>query len=104
MPVRAGLVRAGRETAMSSSVASRGSSPPAGITSLRAPLAGDLACLDAGGAHVHALGRAADRGADALDVRVPAAAGAAVRVRDVIAEARPLAAYFADGSHRSLHY
>ena len=66
-------------------------------------LAGDLACLDAGGADVDPLGRAADHGADALDVRVPAAAGTAVRVRDVIAEARPLAAYFADGSHSSLH-
>ncbi len=65
-------------------------------------LAGDLACLDAGGAHVDPLGRAAGHGADPLDVRVPAAAGAAVRVRDVIAETRPLAAYVADGSHGSL--
>ena len=66
-------------------------------------LAGDLAGLDARGAHVHALGRAADRGAAALDVRVPAAAGTAVRERDVVAEDRPLAAYVADGSHSSLH-
>ncbi len=66
-------------------------------------LAGDLACLDAGGAHVDPLGRAADHGTDPLDIRVPAAAGAAMRVRDVIAEARPLAAYVADGSHGSLH-
>src|SRR5207342_2986809 len=70
----------------------------------RAALAGDLACLDAGGAHVDPLGRAADHGTDPLDVRVPAAAGAAVRVRDVVAEARPLAAYIADGSHGSLHW
>ena len=40
-----------------------GAKPPAGITSPRA-LAGDLACLDAGGAHVEPLGRAADHGAD----------------------------------------
>src|SRR6201996_1821979 len=66
-------------------------------------LAGDLAGLDAGRAHVQALRRApADLGPDGLDVRVPAAAGAAVRVRDVVAEARPLAAYVADGSHGSL--
>src|ERR1700760_3618296 len=66
-------------------------------------LAGDVAGLDAGRAHVQALRRApADLGPDGLDVRVPAAAGAAVRVRDVVAEARPLAAYVADGSHGSL--
>jgi thiamine-monophosphate kinase len=41
-------------------------------------LAGDLAGLDAGRAHVDPLGRAADRDAAALDVRVPAAAGTAV--------------------------
>ena len=66
-------------------------------------LSGDLAGLDARGAHVHALGRTADRDAAALDVRVPAAAGTAVRERDVVAEDRPLAAYVADGSHSSLH-
>src|ERR1700742_1352608 len=66
------------------------------------PLANDLAGLDARRAHVDALVRAADNGADGLDVRVPAAAGAAVRVRDVVAEPRPLAAYVADGSHGSL--
>ena len=69
----------------------------------RACLAGDLACLDAGGADVDPLRRAADRDASALDVRVPAAAGTAVRERDVVAEDRPLAAYVADGSHSSLH-
>ena len=62
-------------------------------------LADDLAGLEARRAHVHALGRATNHGADGLDVRVPAAAGAAMRVRDVVAEARPLAAYVADGSH-----
>src|SRR6266704_1462639 len=66
-------------------------------------LAGDLAGLDAGRADVDPLGRAADRDAAALDVRVPAAAGTAVRERDVVAEDRPLAAYVADGSHSSLH-
>jgi thiamine-monophosphate kinase len=69
----------------------------------RACLAGDLAGLDAGGADVDPLRRAADRDAAALDVRVPAAAGTAVRERDVVAEDRPLAAYVADGSHSSLH-
>src|SRR5215471_21232667 len=83
----------------SSSTASHGRNPPAGITLLT----GDLARFDAGGAHVHALGRAADRDAAALDVGVPAAAGTAVRERDVVAEDRPLAAYVADGSHSSLH-
>jgi len=77
----------------------------AGGTTPKDPsLAGDPACLDAGGADVQALGRAAHGGADTLDVRVPAAAGAAVRVRDVVAEARPLAADVADGSHGSLHW
>ena len=76
-----------------------GPAQPAGITSA---LAGNPARLDAGGAHVHALGRAAHDHAPALDVRVPAAGGAAVRERDVVAEARPLAADVADGSHGSL--
>jgi thiamine-monophosphate kinase len=75
---------------------------PAGWDHFRL-LAGDLAGLDARGAHVNALGRAADRDAAALDVRVPAATGTAVRERDVVAEDRPLAAYVADGSHSSLH-
>ena len=70
----------------------------------RPRLAGDPACLDAGGAHVQALGRAIHHGAPVLDIRVPAAAGAAVRERDVVAEARPLAADVADGSHGSLQW
>src|ERR1700751_5300954 len=75
-------------------------SPAAEAAQCGAPgwLAGDLACLDAGGADVQALGRARHDSANGLDVGVPAAAGAAVRVRDVVAEARPLAAYVADGS------
>jgi thiamine-monophosphate kinase len=81
----------------------RGSPAPyPGRASLRS--ARDLARLDAGRAHVYLLGRAADGDTAALDVRVPAAGGAAVRERDVLAEARPLAAYVADGSHSSLHY
>src|SRR5712691_8397208 len=65
-------------------------------------LPADLAGLDAGGADVEALGRPGDERANGLDVRVPAAAGAAVRVRVVVAEARPLAAYGADGGHGSV--
>jgi thiamine-monophosphate kinase len=75
----------------------------AGSTVPARALAGDLACLDAGGAHVDPLRRTADHGADPLDVRVKAAGSAAVRERDVVAEARPLAAYIADGSHGLLH-
>src|SRR5215471_14578723 len=48
-------------------------------------LAGDLAGLDAGGADVEALRRSGDERANGLDVGVPATAGAAVRVRDVVA-------------------
>ena len=69
---------------------------------VRASGADDLAGLDARGADAEALRRPGNDRANGLDVRVPAAAGAAVRVRDVVAEARPLAAYVADGSHGSL--
>src|SRR5690606_31154850 len=62
----------------------------------------DLAGLDARGAGVHALRRPADHGTHTLDVRVPATGRTAVRVRDVVAEARPLAADVAVGSHGSL--
>src|SRR3984957_13959384 len=65
-------------------------------------LARDLAGLEARGADAEALRRTGNDRANGLDVGVPAAAGAAVRVRDVVAEARPLAAYVADGSHGSL--
>ena len=64
--------------------------------------AGDLARLDAGGADVQALGRTGDDGPNGLDVRVPATTGTDVRVRHVVAEARPLAANVADGSHGCL--
>src|SRR5216117_3033530 len=62
-------------------------------------LAGDLAGLDAGRAHAQPLGRSVDGGAHDLDVGVEAARGAAVRVGDPVAEARPLAADVADRSH-----
>src|SRR5699024_1011911 len=62
-------------------------------------LAGHLAGLDARGAGVHALGRATDTGADGLDVGVPAAAGATVRVGNTVTEPWSLAADVADGSH-----
>src|ERR1700722_17459181 len=64
--------------------------------------AGDLARLDAGGAHVQALGRPGDDGPNGLNVRVPTTAGTNMRVRHVVAEARPLAANVADGSHGCL--
>ena len=56
-----------------------------------AGLAGDLAGLDAGGADVELLGGGlAHHRAHGLDVRVPAALGPPVRVRDGVAEAGPL--------------
>src|SRR4029077_3763845 len=61
--------------------------------------AGELSGLDAGRAHAQPLGRPVDGGPDDLDVGVPAARGAAVRVGDPVAEARPLAADVADSSH-----
>src|SRR5680860_115290 len=64
--------------------------------------AGDLAGLQARRAHVEPLGRRAHHRAHALDVRVPSAGRPAVRVRDAVAEARPLAADVAVGSHRCL--
>ena len=63
--------------------------------------AGDLAGLEAAGAHVEALGGAVDGGPDALDVGVEAALGDLVRPRPVVAEARLLGADVADGSHGS---
>jgi len=63
------------------------------------PSADDLAGLDARGAHLEPLRRPADDRAYGLDVGVPAAPGAAVRVRDLVAETRLLAADVANGSH-----
>ena len=64
-----------------------------------------LALLDAGGADLHAARRAL-RGLDAnlLKVGVEAPPGAVVRVRDVVAELRTLAAHFASFCHDCLKY
>lgn len=68
----------------------------------RSRLARDLAGLDARGADVEPLRRPTDHGTHALDVGVPATGRTAVRVRNVVAEARPLATDVAVGSHGSL--
>ena len=60
---------------------------------------GDLAALEAGGADAQALGGAVDQRADGLEVRVPAAAGDVVRVRNVVAELRTLAANITNLCH-----
>src|SRR6185437_15979760 len=57
------------------------------------------ALFDARGAGVEALRGPTDHDVDGLDVRVPATARPAVRERDVVAEARPLAADVAVRSH-----
>lgn len=62
----------------------------------------DLAGLDARGADVEPLRRPTDHGTHALDVGIPATGRTAVRVRNAVAEARPLAANVAVGSHGSL--
>jgi hypothetical protein len=80
---------------------------PAAMRPTEPPLAGglgDLARLDAGRADVETLPRPGHDRVDGLDVGVPATAGAAVRVRDVVAEARPFTADVADGRHGSLHW
>ena len=83
--------------------AGNGTSPaPAGCRAGRVDRsAADLARLDAGGADLEPLGGAAHHGAHRLDVGVPAAAGAAVGVGDVVAEGRLLAADLANGCHRN---
>src|SRR5262245_55861865 len=62
---------------------------------------GDLAGLDAAGAHVHPLRRPVDEGAPTLDVRVPAGLGAPVGVRGRHAPGGVLAAHFANCCHWS---
>src|SRR3954447_98393 len=64
--------------------------------------AGDLAGLEAAGAHVQTLRGAVDGGPDALDVGVEAALRDLARPRAVVAEAGLLGADVADGSHRVL--
>ena len=61
--------------------------------------AGDLVGLQALGADVQALGRPIDKGANALNVRIPPAVGANVRVRHALAEAGSLTAHVTNGSH-----
>ena len=61
--------------------------------------AGDLVGLQALGADVQALGRPIDQGANALNVRIPPAVGANVRVRHALAEAGSLTAHVTNGSH-----
>src|SRR5580704_13136041 len=84
--------------ATSASGAPRLAAAPAGLSS-RGSSAGDLARLDARGAHLQAARRTVHLGPHGLDVWVEAARGAAVRVRDPVTETRPLAADVADGSH-----
>ena len=60
---------------------------------------GDFAGLDAARAHAQPLGRAVDHRLHRLQIHVPGTARHVVRVRDVVAEARPLAADIACLSH-----
>ena len=85
--------------------AGRKAREPPGGAARRGPAsgsAGDLAGLEAAGAHVEALGGAVDLGAHALDVGVEATLGDLAGPRPVVAEARALGADVADGSHREL--
>src|SRR6266568_1713286 len=76
---------------------------PSALGRVAALGAGDLACLQARGAHGEALaGAGSHERADGLHVRVPPAVGAAVGVRDGHAEARALAADIADAGHDGL--
>lgn len=62
----------------------------------------DLAGLKARGADILALGGLAHQGANPLNIWVPAALGADMRMGDAVPEARALAADVAVGSHREL--
>src|SRR4249919_2975636 len=87
------------------------SNPAPGSTKPRTPAvsgarrvsrsAGDLAGLQAAGAHVETRAGAVDRRADPLDVGVEAPLRDLLRPRPVVAEARLLGADVADGSHGS---
>ena len=60
----------------------------------------DLTCLDAGGADLHPASAALWRlDANRLQVRVEPAWGAVIRVRDIVAELRSLAADFTTFGH-----
>ncbi len=64
--------------------------------------AGHLIGLQALGAYVKALGGPIDQSANALNIRIPAAVGANVRVRHALAEAGSLTAHVTNGSHDDL--
>jgi hypothetical protein len=64
--------------------------------------AGDLAGLEAAGAHVHALRGPVHGRPDALDVGIEATLRNLARPGAVVAEARLLGADVTDGSHREL--
>src|SRR3546814_3564883 len=71
----------------------------AGQGELLGDVLGDLAGLDAAGAHVEALRGAVDDRPDPLDVGVPPSLRATVRVADVHPEGRALAAHHAHCCH-----
>lgn len=70
----------------------------------RSDVARHLTSLKAGGAYVQALRRTLDEGAYTLNVWIPAAVRAHMRVRDALAEAWTLAADFTYRGHDSLLY
>ena len=70
----------------------------------RSDVARHLTSLKAGGAYVQALRRALYEGAYTLNVWIPAAVRAHMRVRDALAEAWTLAADFTYRGHDSLLY
>src|SRR4051794_34524476 len=76
-----------------------GSTTAASALAGRADVLGDLAGLEAAGADVDPLRAAVDDRADPLDVRVPAALRAPVRVAHVHAERRVLPADLAHCCH-----
>jgi hypothetical protein len=65
-------------------------------------LAGNFSSLQARSAHVQTLWGGTDEGANSLNVWIPAATGAAVRVGNAVAEARAFATDLTVGSHSEL--
>ena len=70
-----------------------------GLEMMRSDVARHLPGLEAGRAHVEALGGAAHESTHTLDVGVPPAVGPHVGVRDALAEDGALAANVAHSSH-----
>ena len=70
-----------------------------GLEMMRSDVARHLPGLEAGRAHVEALGGAIDESTHTLDVGVPPAVGPHVGVRDALAEDGALAANVAHSSH-----